>query len=163
KKAVPDATVFDSWMQKRKTPARFGDSKKLQKKLNSALMARFQAGIGVDIDKLYSHQIAAIEAALRGDNVVLQTPTASGKSVCYLVPAFDELIKHKDSSAIFVFPTKALSFDQIGKILRIGEDFSIGGMSGNQSIFPINIAGQKIHCGRWDRDVPYPDQARIKR
>lgn len=163
KKAVPDATAFETWLQDRKTPPRFGDSKNIEKKLNSSLMRRFQAGIGVDIHKLYSHQTEAIEAALCGNNVVLQTPTASGKSICYLMPVFNELIKNKSSSAIFVFPTKALSFDQIGKILRIGEDFSIGGMSGNQSVFPIDIAGQKIHCARWDRDIAYEDQRRIKR
>jgi len=61
------------------------------------------------------------------------------------------------------FPTKALSFDQIGKILRIGEDFSIGGMGRNQTVFPVRIGKETIHCARWDRDVPYADQERIKR
>ncbi len=64
------------------------------------------------IDSLYSHQLAAIDAALAGRHVVVATPTASGKSLCFHLPVLDAIAKDPSSSALFVYPTKALSRDQ---------------------------------------------------
>ncbi len=66
----------------------------------------------VDIDAAYSHQVAAWEGLVQGRNVVIATPTASGKTLCYNVPIINQLLKDSDSRALYVFPTKALSRDQ---------------------------------------------------
>ena len=68
------------------------------------------------IDRLYSHQAAAIEAAGRGDNVVVVTPTASGKTLCYNLPVINECLEHHESRALYLFPTKALSQDQVAEL-----------------------------------------------
>ncbi|MDD5625029.1 MAG: DEAD/DEAH box helicase [Candidatus Cloacimonetes bacterium] len=64
------------------------------------------------ITKLYAHQKEAIEAALRGDNVVLTTGVASGKSLCYQLPILQNLLISPQSRALLLFPTKALAQDQ---------------------------------------------------
>ncbi|PIE23108.1 MAG: ATP-dependent helicase [Planctomycetota bacterium] len=65
------------------------------------------------IEELYTHQRAAIEAALRGEDVLVSTPTASGKTVCYTLPILQSLLESKGAArALLLFPTKALSQDQ---------------------------------------------------
>ena len=66
------------------------------------------------IDRLYSHQAQAIEAATgeRGRHVVIATPTASGKSFCFHLPVLQACIADPDARAMYLFPTKALARDQ---------------------------------------------------
>jgi DEAD/DEAH box helicase domain-containing protein len=64
------------------------------------------------ITRLYAHQARAIQAALDGAHVITATPTASGKSLCLHLPVLDALAKDESASAIYLYPTKALSRDQ---------------------------------------------------
>ncbi len=73
--------------------------------LKRALAAR---GIG----SLYSHQVQAISAARAGRDVVIATPTASGKSLCFHLPVLAALAEDPSATALFIYPTKALSRDQ---------------------------------------------------
>jgi DEAD/DEAH box helicase domain-containing protein len=66
------------------------------------------------IDQLYSHQSEAIEHVLEGRNTVVVTPTASGKSLCYNLPILDGM--YEGGSALYLFPTKALSQDQTSEL-----------------------------------------------
>lgn len=68
------------------------------------------------IEKLYSHQTAAAEAAHEGKNVVVVTPTASGKTLCYNLPVINAILENSDARAIYLFPTKALAQDQLAEI-----------------------------------------------
>jgi len=68
------------------------------------------------IYKLYSHQYEAIDNIRRGKDVVVVTPTASGKTLCYNLPVLDSIIKDEESRALFLFPTKALSQDQMAEL-----------------------------------------------
>jgi DEAD/DEAH box helicase domain-containing protein len=78
------------------------------------------------IERLYTHQQQAIEAVLDGENVVVVTPTASGKTLCYNIPILNSLLEEPESRAIYLFPTKALSQDQLdelhGLITALGVD-----------------------------------------
>ncbi len=67
---------------------------------------------GRGIEQLYSHQVEAIDAALQGRHVVIATPTASGKSLCFHLPVLQAIADDPDASALYVYPTKALSRDQ---------------------------------------------------
>ena len=62
--------------------------------------------------QLYIHQYQAWENVQKGKNVVVVTPTASGKTLCYNLPTLDAILKDSTSRAIYLFPTKALSQDQ---------------------------------------------------
>ncbi len=65
------------------------------------------------IGKLYTHQAETFRAVREEKDVVITTPTASGKSLAYNLPVLDELIRDPDAKALYLFPTKALSQDQI--------------------------------------------------
>ncbi len=64
------------------------------------------------VTELYSHQRQAIDAAHSGHHVVVATPTASGKSLCFHLPVLQALLNEPGQSALFLYPTKALSRDQ---------------------------------------------------
>lgn len=68
------------------------------------------------IEKLYSHQSEAIQSVLDGENVVIVTPTASGKTLCYNIPILNEILKNPESRALYLFPTKALAQDQLDEL-----------------------------------------------
>jgi DEAD/DEAH box helicase domain-containing protein len=65
------------------------------------------------IDRLWSHQAAALDALRAGTNVVLATGTASGKSLCYQLPIVEGVLEGRKETALLVFPTKALAQDQL--------------------------------------------------
>lgn len=73
------------------------------------------------INKLYSHQASALQSVNERKNIVVVTPTASGKTLCYNLPVLDTMIKNQESRAIYLFPTKALSQDQLGELYRMVE------------------------------------------
>ncbi|MGQ9528125.1 DEAD/DEAH box helicase [Chloroflexus sp.] len=64
------------------------------------------------IETLYAHQAEAIDRILAGDDVVLEAPTASGKTLCFNIPLVLMLLNHPQSHALMVHPMKALSNDQ---------------------------------------------------
>lgn len=68
------------------------------------------------INSLYTHQRQAIEAVLGGKNVCVVTPTASGKTLCYNLPVLNEIIANPNARALYLFPTKALSQDQVNEL-----------------------------------------------
>lgn len=68
------------------------------------------------IARPYAHQAEAWEAAHRGENVVVVTPTASGKTLCYNVPVLTRLLSQPEARAIYLFPTKALANDQMTEL-----------------------------------------------
>ncbi len=78
------------------------------------------------IDKLYSHQTDAVSASLRGENVVTVTPTASGKSLTYVLPVFQRKLTNPMSRSLLLFPTKALSQDQLSSINGFNETSRTG-------------------------------------
>ncbi|KAG2902352.1 hypothetical protein PC117_g21480 [Phytophthora cactorum] len=73
------------------------------------------------IKQLYSHQFEAIEAIRRGENAVLSTATASGKSLAYNVPMLDMLLEDPNATFMYLFPTKALAQDQLKSLRRFLE------------------------------------------
>src|SRR3954469_6936974 len=78
------------------------------------------------ITQLYDHQAQAIEAALGGRHVVIATPTASGKSLCLHLPVLNAISKDPDASAIYLYPTKALSRDQEQGLQALIADAELG-------------------------------------
>ncbi len=71
------------------------------------------------IANLYRHQSAALEAARRDADVMVVTPTASGKSLCYHLPVIDVLLRDPRATALYVFPAKALARDQMDALLAL--------------------------------------------
>ena len=68
---------------------------------------------GLGVSRVYRHQAEAIAAALRGEDVLITTGPASGKSLCFQVPILQRFLEEPTSTALFVFPMKALARDQV--------------------------------------------------
>ncbi len=81
------------------------------------------------IERLYTHQAAAVARARAGEDLVVVTGTASGKSLCYHIPVLERLLAEPGATAFYLFPTKALAQDQRKGLLRLvgeeGEDDAI--------------------------------------
>src|SRR5829696_731832 len=98
---------------------------------------------GMGASRLYAHQLEAYERVRVGENVVVATATASGKSLCYKIPAFQNALDRTSRRAIFLYPTKALAQDQLGKIKGFG------------------LRG--VHPATYDGDTPHALRADIRR
>ena len=72
-----------------------------------------------NIHLLYHHQRKAIESIYNGENTVISTGTSSGKSLCYQIPLIEMLLSDESSTAILIFPTKALTQDQHRSLTRL--------------------------------------------
>lgn len=101
-------------------------------------LARALASLG--IERLYSHQAEAVDFIRRGRDVAVVTSTASGKTLCYSVPVLETLLEDPDSTALYMFPTKALAQDQ----LRALGDLVLLIPDGNKLVRP----------GTYDGDTP---------
>jgi DEAD/DEAH box helicase domain-containing protein len=69
----------------------------------------------------YTHQAKAAEAVHAGKNVVIVTPTASGKTLCYNLPILNAILDNADSRALYLFPTKALAQDQLAELHDVNQ------------------------------------------
>ncbi|KAH7488710.1 hypothetical protein KRP22_008652 [Phytophthora ramorum] len=99
------------------------------------------------IKELYSHQFDAIGAIRRGENVVLSTATASGKSLAYNVPMLDTLLQDPDATFMYLFPTKALAQDQLKSLRRF-----------------LKAADLPLHLGAtFDGDTPMKSRSMVIR
>ncbi|MBW1909135.1 MAG: DEAD/DEAH box helicase [Deltaproteobacteria bacterium] len=65
------------------------------------------------LERLYSHQVEAIGHLRRGSNVLVTTPTASGKSLIYNLVVLEEILRNRDARVLYLFPLKALEQDQL--------------------------------------------------
>lgn len=91
-----------------------------------ALEPRLVAGLQKrGIHDLYTHQRDAVDAVLAGEDVCVVTPTASGKTMCYNVPILNRLISNPKARALYLFPTKALSQDQVTELKSTIDDLEV--------------------------------------
>jgi DEAD/DEAH box helicase domain-containing protein len=86
----------------------------LDPRLVDALAAR-------GIDRLYSHQARAWELVEKGHNVVVVTPTASGKTLCYNLSALQGLLVQPEARVLYLYPTKALAQDQLAELEELAK------------------------------------------
>lgn len=73
------------------------------------------------INQLYTHQAQAFRSVNSGRDIVVVTPTASGKTLCYNLPVLNHILDHPESRALYLFPTKALAQDQVAELMSWGE------------------------------------------
>ena len=126
----------------------------LDKPLHPSLQACLESS---GISALYSHQAEALNAILAGKNVIISTPSASGKSLCYQLATLDALLHDKDSRALYIFPTKALAQDQLRSLEQIVHSLSLQApKSRGEAISPGAMA-------TFDGDTPQDDRSSIRK
>src|ERR1700690_500581 len=118
---------FEEWMADpespvraiRKQPAKPGQFIDFPEALAASLK---QSLVSRGIRQLYSHQADAFAHAAADRNVVVVTPTASGKTLCYNLPVLQRLTADAGARAMYLFPTKALAEDQLAAFNEFGCD-----------------------------------------
>ncbi|MCA9973895.1 MAG: DEAD/DEAH box helicase, partial [Anaerolineales bacterium] len=114
--------------------------------LAAPLPARLQAALQQrGLDHFFTHQAAAIDAARRGENVVVSTATASGKSLCYTVPVLERLLARPKSRALYLFPTKALAHDQLAETAAL-----------------IHTGSLPVEVHSYDGDTPQSQRRKVR-
>lgn len=99
------------------------------------------------IEALYGHQAEMFARVREGNNVVITTATASGKTLGFLLPVLQEILKNPLTRAIFIYPTKALASDQYRALKPVLEYFGAG----------------RISAGVYDGDTPTAERSRIRK
>jgi DEAD/DEAH box helicase domain-containing protein len=99
------------------------------------------------IFQLYTHQAAAIDSLAEGKDVAVVTGTASGKTLCYNIPVVTRLLEEPDARALYLFPTKALTQDQLAALQRWGQDGALK---------------DRLRPAVYDGDTPSHNRSRIR-
>ena len=107
------AAHITSWHTLEAQPPVYGE---MPAGLDARLVAALQAQ---GIRQLYRHQTTATRRALEGHHLVVVTPTASGKTLCYNLPVLHALLQDPAACALYLFPTKALAHDQLATIQEL--------------------------------------------
>ncbi len=97
-------------VEERRLPAREPRWRNPDHRLPAVLESMLRQG---GIQRLYAHQAEAVDAAAAGRDFVVVTSTASGKTLCYILPVFESILEDSRATALFVYPTKALAQDQL--------------------------------------------------
>jgi len=73
------------------------------------------------VEQLYSHQAKAFDTVAKGEHLVVVTPTASGKTLCYNLPVLQALVQRPEARVLYLFPTKALAQDQLAELTELAK------------------------------------------
>ena len=113
--------------------------------LSSPLNGRVVAGLeNTGLWPLYSHQADAVNHLAAGSHVMVSTPAASGKSLCYQIPVIESILADSSSRALFLHPTKALTQDQLKSMRNLTE-------------------GLPVKAAVFDGDTPYEERSAVRR
>jgi DEAD/DEAH box helicase domain-containing protein len=124
----------------------------LRSSLHPALQRQLSQTQG--IDRLFTHQAEAVNAALAGRHVIVVTGTASGKTLCYNLPVLEAILERPAARALYLYPTKALAQDQLRALEELG--CTVEGRPGRgASPLPITI-------GTYDGDTPQARRGRLR-
>jgi DEAD/DEAH box helicase domain-containing protein len=99
------------------------------------------------IEQLYSHQAESFELARSTRNAVIVTPTASGKTLCYNLPVLQAIVENPDARALYLYPTKALTYDQLDDLMQWANEVG---------------AGHGIGVYSYDGDTPQDARAAVR-
>jgi len=95
---------------------------------------------------LYTHQATAYDAVAEGKNIIVVTPAASGKTLCYNLPVLEALHQNRTSRALYLFPTKALAQDQLRALSQL-----------------VSLIPNKVRLATFDGDTAPQDRTLAKR
>ena len=106
------------------------------------------------VHQLYTHQAEAFHHISNGRQVVITTPTASGKTLCYNLPVLDRILKKPSARALYLFPTKALAQDQMAELHEVAAALKNAGLG--------DAGGDAIGVHTYDGDTPQDARRTIR-
>jgi DEAD/DEAH box helicase domain-containing protein len=141
----------------------------LDERLQQALASR-------GISQLFTHQAEAVAHAMAGRHVVVVTPTASGKTLCYNAPVLHAILRDPSSRALYLFPTKALAQDQLAELQTMCDVLSGTGLRGSgtglcesvekdlspRDVSPTSFSSPAIGVFTYDGDTPQDARRTIR-
>ena len=92
------------------------------------------------IKKLWSHQTEGINNIRRKENIVVMTPTASGKTMIYNIPVLESILREPESRALYIFPLKGLEQDQVKELNQLFTGLGIQPEPGERERKPLKAA-----------------------
>ncbi len=110
------------------------------------------------IRSLYTHQASSYSTINDGKNIVVVTGTASGKTLCYNLPVLDHLLKERGSTALYLFPTKALSQDQNAVLKSM-----LAQINSNLELDASARDTDAIGCAIYDGDTPVSVRSTLRK
>src|SRR5512143_386156 len=114
----------------------------------SRLRPELRAGLAaLGIERPWVHQAEAVRRALAGEDIVVVTPTASGKTLCYNLPVLDGCLADPEARALYLFPIKALEQDQLGAFRELAAACGLEG---------------RVTAEIYDGDTPAHRRAKIR-
>ena len=117
-----DSSFMECVTEWRTLPASEGQYVSLPDDMDPRLQAVLRSR---GIHRLYTHQAECWRLAQEKRDYVVVTPTASGKTLCYNLPVVSSILKNEDSRALYLFPTKALSADQVSGLYEMIEQLGV--------------------------------------
>ena len=129
-------------LHKEAIPTREASFASLDRPLNSRLQQALESS---GVESLYSHQVTSINDLRAGANVIVATPAASGKSLCYHLPVLEALLEDSAGYALYIYPTKALAQDQ------------------SRALDGLVQGRRRVRHGVFDGDTPVQDRADVRR
>jgi len=150
--ALMDTAAFLAWTKRRpwyadqlvhveEVPAREAVFQETQASVHPLLRERLQA---LGITRLYRHQALALDALAEGKNVVVSTPAATGKSLCYHIPALTAALGDRLARALYLYPTKALAQDQLRHLHELAPPEG------------------RVQCAIYDGDTPQNERSSVR-
>jgi len=118
---------------------------------------------GMNPDRLWSHQVQAIEQIRAHKNIVISTGTGSGKTLCYLIPILDTVLEPTKRTALYIAPTKALAEDQLRQLRDAADGASLPHPD-IESVMELEFGPSSLWTVRYDGDLPneYRKEARAR-
>lgn len=111
--------------------------------------------------QLFTHQAEAINRVRSGEDIVIVTETASGKSLCYHLPVLETIHNEPDARALYIFPTKALSQDQsrsLHKLISPSADYAE-----NKTVHTLKCGKGRATFGVYDGDTSREDRSTLRK
>jgi DEAD/DEAH box helicase domain-containing protein len=150
---------FDQSAYRKKIPAvmpQYADWNTVN--FHSDLLHTLRTRVLLPNGQLYAFQAEAVASVMAGRDTVITTPTASGKTLAYLLPILDTIIRNPQATALYISPLNALTEDQLDAICRFdesGKDWNLLAQTFHQyhSIRTIKIGTSEVRLGRYDGTV----------
>ncbi len=135
-----DPVVSDQVAHMEELPPREASYATPRRAFHAQLAAKLEE---TGIENLFSHQAHAYDAVMGGRDVVVTTGTNSGKTLCYNLPAIQTVLTEPVARCLYLFPTKALAQDQLGRLEA--------------------LAPTSVRVGTYDGDTPKTERSSVRR